>query len=108
MSEDGSEETKIYYDPKDRKLKFDTTKSGIKFGRKIIEEAPLELKESEPLVLRIYVSRSLVEVLANDRQAIARTIYLSQGSQVIRLFSDGQDITVKNLKIWELKQANPY
>ena len=66
------------------------------------------MKEGEPLVLRIYVNRSLVEVFANDRQAIARTIYLSQGSQGIRLFSDGQDMTVRNLKIWELKQAKPY
>ena len=33
VSKDGSEETKIYYDPKNRKLKFDTTKSGKEFGR---------------------------------------------------------------------------
>jgi len=108
VSKDGSEETKIYYDPKDRKLKFDTTKSGKAFGRKIIEEAPLELKEGEPLVLRVYVDRSIVEVFANDRQAIARSIYPSQGSQGIRLFSDEQDMTVRNLKIWELNQTNPY
>ena len=44
VSDDGREETVLYYDSSDKKLKFDRRKSGLSCGRKIIEGAPLELK----------------------------------------------------------------
>lgn len=108
VSEDGREETLIYYDSKDQKLKVDTRKSGLEFGRKIIEEAPFELKKGEPLVLRIFVDKSIVEVYANDRQAIARTIYPTLDGTGISLFSKGDDILVESINAWELSPSNPY
>ena len=107
-SEDGREQTKLYYDASDKKLKFDTTKSGIAFGRKIIEEGPLELQDGEPLVLRIFVDRSIVEVFANDRQAIARRIYPQLNGRGIKLFANGGDITVSSIKAWDIMPSNPY
>lgn len=107
-SEDGREETVIYYDNTDKKLKFDTRKSGLAYGRKIIEEAPLDLKNGEPLVLRIFIDKSIVEVFANDHQAIARMVYPTLGGKGISLFSKGGDVKVKTLKAWELNPANPY
>lgn len=107
-SDDGREETIIYYDRRDHKLKFDTGKSGLTFGRKITEEAPLELKSEEPLVLRIFIDKSVVEVFANDKQAIARMIYPTLGGHGITLFSEGGDMVVKNLRAWELTPSNPY
>ena len=108
VSDDGREETIIYYDTSDRKLKFDTRKSGLEYGRKIIEEAPLELKKEEPLVLRIFVDKSIVEVFANDRQAIGRVVYPTLMGMGIRLFSEGGNIEVKSLKTWKLSPSNPY
>jgi beta-fructofuranosidase len=108
VSEDGREETVIYYDRSDRKLKFDTRKSGLTIGRKIIEEAPLELNNGEPLVLRIFVDKSIVEVFANDRQAIARMVYPTLGGKGISLFSEGGSIETKSIKKWELSPSNPY
>jgi len=108
VSDDGREKTSIYYDKSDRKLKFDTRKSGLKFGRKIIEEAPLELKNGEPLVLRIFVDKSIVEVFANDRQAIGRMVYPTLGGKGISLFSEGGNIEVKSVKAWELSPSNLY
>jgi beta-fructofuranosidase len=108
VSEDGREETRIYYDQSDRKLKFDTRKSGLEFGRKIIEEAPLVLKNGEPLVLRIFIDKSIVEVFANDRQAIARRVYPTLGGRGIHLFTEGGDVEATNLKTWELSPSNPY
>jgi beta-fructofuranosidase len=107
-SDDGREETIIYYDSSDRKLKFDTRKSGLAFGRKIVEEAPLELADGELLSLRIFIDKSIVEVFANDRQAIARMVYPTLGGKGISLFSKGGDIEVKTLKLWELSPSNPY
>ena len=46
-SENGQEETVIYYDRVDQKLMVDTRKSSLAYGRKNMEEAPLNLKEDE-------------------------------------------------------------
>ncbi len=108
VSEDGREETAIYYDASEKKLKFDTRKSGLSFGRKIIEEAPLELKSDEPLVLRIYIDKSIIEVFANDRQAIGRMVYPTLNGRGISLFSVGGDAIMKSLISWELSPSNPY
>ena len=108
VSDDGREETKIYYDSSERKLKIDTRKSGLSFGRKIVEEAPFELQNGEPLILRIFIDKSIVEVFANDRQAIARAIYPTLGGHGITLFSEGGDTDIKSVKSWELSPSNPY
>jgi beta-fructofuranosidase len=108
VSDDGREETVIYYDRKDKMLKMDTRKSGLKFGKKIIEEAPLELKKGEPLVLRVYVDKSIVEVYANNRQAIARRVYPTLGGKGISVFSNGGNVEIKSIKGWEIMPSNPY
>ncbi len=108
VSDDGREESVIWYDQRDKKLKFDTRKSGLSFGRKMIEEAPFALEKGEPLVLRIFVDKSVVEVFANDRQAIGRMVYPTLGGRGISLFSDGGNVTFKSIKIWEMSPSNPY
>lgn len=108
VSEDGNEETVIFYDRTDKKLKFDTRKSGLRYGRKIVEEAPFEIKNGEPLILRIFVDKSIVEVFANDRQAIARMVYPTLGGRGISLFTKGGDIEVNGIKVWELSPSNPF
>ena len=107
----GEEQTSIYYDAGDKTLKFDTTKSGHDWGeewKKKIEAAPFELKKAEPLVLRVFVDKSVVEVFANDRQAIARTVYPKLNGTGVRLFAKGADVKVLSVKAWRLAPANPY
>jgi beta-fructofuranosidase len=108
VSEDGREKTVIYYDQEDKKLKVDTRKSGLSFGRKIIEEAPLELKKGEPLVLKIFVDKSIVEVYANNRQAIARRIYPTLGGTGISVYSKGDNVKIESIKAWQIMPSNPY
>lgn len=109
VSDNGREETLIYYDKAEKKLKFDTRNSGLgDFGRKIIEEAPFELKNDEPLILRIFVDRSIVEVFANDRQAIARMVYPTLRGTGVSLFSEGGNMKARSVKSWKLAPSNPY
>jgi beta-fructofuranosidase len=108
MSDDGREETVIYYDDVDKKLKFDTRRSGLGYGRKMIEEAPFELRKGEPLNLKRYIDRSVIEVYANDRQAIARMVYPTLGGKGVSIFAKGGTVKVKNINGWELSPANPY
>ncbi|GAI89789.1 unnamed protein product, partial [marine sediment metagenome] len=107
-SEDGREQTALYYDASGKQLTCDATRSGIDLGRRNIESGPFELKEDEPLVLRVFVDKSIVEVFANDRQAVARRIYPKLAGTGVRLFAKGGDVNILSVKAWELMPSNPY
>ena len=93
---------------KEKKLVIDATKSSLGYGRKIIEEAPLSLSTGERLKLRVFVDKSIIEVFANDKQAISRNIYPTLGGTGIKLFSKGANANVISIKAWELIPSNPY
>lgn len=107
-SADGKEETVIYYDAEEKKLKVDATRSSLSYGRRTIESAPFELKKGENLVLNVFVDKGIVEVFANDRQAIARTIYPTLGGTGVQLFSKGGGSKVVAVKSWDLVPSNPF
>jgi len=109
-SPDGEEQTLIYYDAVDKKLKIDTTESSLREGPKSVEAGPLELKAGEPLKLRVFIDKSVVEVFANDgRRAIARRIYPSRKDSVgVALFSRGGSLKVPSVEAWEMMPSNPY
>lgn len=108
-SPDGEEETSIYYDVVDKKLKVDTTKSSLGEGAKITEGGNFELKPGESLRLRVFLDKSVVECFANERQGIARHIYPTRkDSQRVLLFSRGGMTKVKFLNAWNMSASNPY
>ena len=108
-SPDGQEQTTVFYDAEEKLLKVDTRKSGPEGTAKAVEAAPFELKDGERLKLRIFVDKSVVEVFANSRQAIARRIYPSRQDSVgVRLFSSGGEAQVHALKAWNITPSNPY
>ena len=107
-SPSGEEETLLYYDADKKELVFDSTHSG-KEGRKVVERAPFALKPGESLKLRVFVDKSVVEVFANDRQAISRRVYpVRNDSLGVSLFASGGIAHFKTLKAWEMMPANPY
>ncbi len=109
VSPDGQEETVIYYDATEGKLKVDTRNSGPEDTPKTVEAAPFELKDGERLKLRIFVDKSVVEVFANGRQAVMRRIYPSRADSVgVRLFSTGGDTNVHTLEAYNIAPSNPY
>jgi beta-fructofuranosidase len=63
----GEEQTLVYYDAAERRLKVDTMKSSLSDGPKTVEAGPFELQPSERLKLRVFVDKSVVEVFANGR-----------------------------------------
>jgi sucrose-6-phosphate hydrolase SacC (GH32 family) len=86
--EDG-EGMPIRYLPKEKKLAVADVK------------APLELKKGESLQLSIFLDKDMVEVFANDRQAITTGQKNGYKKTAIELFSKGDAIqaTVKGWKI---------
>jgi beta-fructofuranosidase len=105
---DGTEETLLYYDAETKELVFDATKSG-KDGRPVVERAPFRLKSEEPLQLRIFVDKSVVEIFANDRQAIGRRVYpIRPDSDGITLFTVGGCARFETIRAWEIAPSNPF
>ncbi len=104
----GEEETLLYYDTDKKELVFDSTRSG-KEGRKVVERAPFALKPGEPLKLRVFVDKSVVEIFANDRQAIGRRVYPTRSDSFgLILFANGGGARFKSVKAWDMMPANPY
>jgi beta-fructofuranosidase len=72
-----------------------------------VARAPLELKKEEEIQLRIFIDRSVVEVFANDRQAVAWQHVYDVGDVGVCLFSEGGAMEVPQLKAWDMKAALP-
>lgn len=108
VSGNAEEETRIYYDAELRELVFDSTKSGS-FGRPVVERAPFALKEGEALELRVFVDKSIVEVYANERQAIGRRVYPTRDDSLgVQLFAEGGKARFDTVRAWRMMPSQPY
>ncbi len=129
-SPDGAEQTAVVCDPVANVLKVDLSKSTrddrIRYyyywwdssflslsealqrlpeQQRIVEaqEAPFELATGEPLKLRIFLDRSVLEVFANDRQCVTQRIYPSRSDSLgVALFSRGGSVHVRSVKAWDM------
>lgn len=109
VSPDGQEETLIVYDAVAGELRIDADKSGPDDAAKSVEAGPFQLQEGEPLHLRVFVDKSVVEVFANRRQAVVRRIYPAQADSLgVSLVATGGDAEVNVLKSWKISPSNPF
>lgn len=125
---DKGEKTKIYLDMKAGKMVMDRTESGlVAFGEKAephaIENhdrrkttsinykndfalgtwAPLSLCEGKTYHLQIFVDKCSVEIFANGgRIAMTNLVFPTKPYNSIRLYSEGGDYKVENMKIHKL------
>ena len=106
MSDDGEEYTDILYDADNSELLMDTRK-GTTEGRPILEVAPLRLREGELLHLSVFIDKSVVEVYANDRQAICRRVYPQKCGTRLALLCDGVS-RFGSVRVWEMAPSCPY
>ncbi|WP_436927545.1 glycoside hydrolase family 32 protein [Halosimplex amylolyticum] len=83
-SPDGAEHTTITYYPDTDSLGLDTTESTLRGDThdRPPTAAPLVLGDDEPLRLRVFIDRSVVEVFANGRQAITSRVYPERDDSV--------------------------
>lgn len=108
--ETAPEETVIGYDASQGRLFIDTRRSSADgMGVQGIEAGPLVLGTNEPLRLRVLADRSIVEVFANDRQALVRRVYPSRETSVgVKLFATDGAAHIRRLSCWEMMPTNPY
>ena len=70
------------------------------------ETAPLFLAPDEPLRLRIFIDRSIVEVFANGRQCVAARVYPERPDSLgVSMRSQGQSARLTRLDAWQMKSV---
>jgi beta-fructofuranosidase len=87
-------------------LLLDTTRSSLlaDVAARAPEKAPLALAEGEPLILRVFIDKSVVEVFANGRQALALRVYPARGDSLgVSIRSHGSEARLRSLDAWEMK-----
>ncbi len=100
-----AELTRIYYDGARKELVMDATRSGSD-GRCVCERAPFTLEDGEKLSLDIIVDHAVIEVYANERQAICHRVYPTDigAAAGVRAVSDGANFG--KVKTWLINPTN--
>ena len=72
------------------------------------EIGPLNLPEGEPLRLRVFIDRSVVEVFANDRQCLTiRAFPRRADSTGVAAFARGGEATLASCQAWQMRSIWP-
>jgi beta-fructofuranosidase len=99
-----AEATYIVYDRTAQQLSFDTTASSLDSAtRRAVWRAPLALAEDEPLRLRVFIDRSVVEIFANNDLCLTGRVYPTRADALgISVSADGGPALLKQLDVWEM------
>ena len=63
---------------------------------------------AEPLRLRVFVDRSVVEVFVNERQYLAMRVYPGRHDSLgVSLRAQGQDAVLESLDAWQMNTIWP-
>jgi beta-fructofuranosidase len=107
----GEEQTSLYYDAEQNCITFDSQESNIEqIGKPALETAPFVLPSGEEkLHLRVFIDKCVVEIFANDRQAITRRVFTTREDSLgVYIFSDGGEAEFQEIICWEMMPSNPY
>ena len=113
----GEEETVIYFEPDNNKMKIDLRKTSLNedlmgahyIPTGLIQEADLKLESDESLDLHIFIDRSVLEVFVNDQLCLTQRIYPTRDDgKGIVLFSKRGKIEVPVIDSWQIHPSNPW
>ncbi|EES73880.1 hypothetical protein POTG_01587 [Paenibacillus sp. oral taxon 786 str. D14] len=102
-SENGQEETLIYYDKTNGTFNVDRTKSSIDPDVRVdgIQGGYVDLG-GEHLKLHIFLDRSVVEAFANYKKKLTTRVYVGRYDSLgLKVWAD-KDITVKSMEVWNM------
>lgn len=62
------------------------------------------MEKGEPLRLRVFIDKSVVEVFANGRQCVALRVYPGREDSLgVSLRAQGKDAQLRSLDAWQMK-----
>jgi len=101
---DGAEQTLIHYDRLQGMLLIDRQQSSLSEEvERDIRSGPLTLAAGEPLLLHIFLDRSVIEVFANYRLCMSSRIYPSRSDSLgVGFFARSGSARIKKLDVWEM------
>ncbi|HZG69540.1 MAG TPA: GH32 C-terminal domain-containing protein, partial [Herpetosiphonaceae bacterium] len=102
---DGVEQTTIVYDRAGRRLVLNRERSSTdESAERSAHSAPLELAPGEPLVLRVFLDRSVIEVFANERVTLTSRVYPAgaQSAGITPLVRGGT-AKLRELDLWQIR-----
>ncbi len=120
VAPDGSEQTAIIVDTNVGTLSVDSSRAGPSqavcrrfpitalFGDAAFEDvalqaAPFSMDAGEPLDLRVFLDKSIIEVYANGRQCVTQRIYPSRiDSTGVFMFASGGAVKVNEAEAWDM------
>lgn len=121
VTPDGEEQTAIIVDTSAHSLCVDTSQSTLRpdilqpfpimrtdeRDDVRVQAAPLALGPDEPLQLRVFIDRSILEVYANGRQCVTQRIYPTRADSLgVALFSQRGATSVLSLDAWDVTPTN--
>jgi sucrose-6-phosphate hydrolase SacC (GH32 family) len=69
-------------------------------------EAPLTLRPGEPLKLRVFLDKPMLEIFANDRQCVTQQVFPGRKDSLgVKLIARGGTATVRRLDAWDMAPA---
>jgi beta-fructofuranosidase len=72
------------------------------------EIGPLDVADDQPIGLRIFVDRSIVEVFANERQCLTLRVYPDRDDSVgVSLFTRGGSAKFSGVESWQMESVWP-
>jgi len=121
VAPDGAEQTAIVVDARNHTCSIDTTRSSLDADvfqaypimpggaerRDVrLQTAPFKLEPGEPLRLRVFLDKSILEVFANRRLCVTQRIYPSRDDSTgVALFSRHGATMVRSLDAWDMAEA---
>jgi len=122
VAPDGTEETAIVVDARAGTLAIDTTRGstspevfqydplmrgGVPWQDTRVQTAPFTLDPDEPLELRVFLDKSVLEVFANRRQCVTQRIYPAGAASLgTALFCRQGVMEVAAVEAWDLAEVN--
>lgn len=117
-SDDGREQTRIVYDRRAKTLSIDRTHASLdqKTHQHVYRSEPIfkvtggsfQLSDDEPLSLRVFVDRSLIEVYANERLCLTSRMYPTLAdSLAIGCFAEGGSARLLSCDVWQMAPIWP-
>ena len=100
-----TEYVEVYYDKAENSLVFNAARCVRGLNAKPVEKAPLNVSAGEKITLDIFVDRSVIEVFANDSQAITRRAFWKNKSAP-RLKPIKENAAINNIAAWNIKETN--
>ncbi len=109
-SPDGREQTRIVFDRSRQSLTIDVSEASIDPGmiQREAETGPLALPANEPLELRVFLDRSVVEVFAHGRQCLTKRTYPARRDSLqVGIFARGRSAKASSVDVWNMSPIWP-